>query len=184
MSRKMDSQRVARTKYLAFRKMMREYLRAGYEQTDSLDMMTRRATAVFRNQEGWSGFLHKLNNSLNYSYRMFGISDPDRSRYPMLGVLAQLPYALRNNDPLSDDFINWARLMIPKEAGWGHSSEPPRLRATLDEMSMMVDSGVPVWMAERFDIPGPVLPAEVITEAYLNNYPDEFVWALLGVEPS
>lgn len=180
----MDSQRVARTKYLAFRKMMREYLRAAYEQTDTLDMMTRRATAVFRNQEGWTAFLHKLNNSLNYEYRLFGISEPQASRYPFLGVMAQLPFALRNNDPLSDEFIGWARLMMPKQPGWGHSPEGQRLRATLDEMSMMVDSGVPVWMADRFDIPGEVYPAEVVTEAYLNSYPDEFVWALLGKEPS
>lgn len=184
MSRKIDSQRVARTKYLAFRKMMREYLRAAYEQTDTLDMMTRRATAVFRNQEGWSAFLQKLNNSLNYEYRLFGISNPQARQFPFLGVMAQLPFALRNNDPLSDEFIQWARLMVPKQSGWGHSPEGQRLRATLEEMSMMVDSGVPAWMAERFDIPGEVYPSEVVTEAYLNSYPDEFVWALLGQEPS
>lgn len=184
MSRKMDSQRVARTKYLAFRKTMREYLRAAYEQTDSLDMMTRRATAVFINVEGWTAYLYKVNNSLNSSFRMYGISDPQESRWPFFGVVAQLPFVLRNNEPMSDEVVGWTRLMVPKQPGWGHAPEGQRLRCTLAELAMMVDAGVPLWMAERFDVPGEVYPAEIVTEAFLNSYPDEFVWALIGTEPT
>lgn len=182
----MDSQRVARTKYLAFRRLVREYLRESPEQSATLDDMTRYTVAVFTNVEGWRSFFERVLHGMDSSRRVYGLSaTPPLSQADQkgfLGTVMQIPYALRGHE----DIEGWTRLAFPirGEKSNFHFDKKPSLRMTLDELKHMVESGVPLWMAERFDTDREVYPAEIVTEAYLHGYPDEFVWTLLGAEPA
>lgn len=183
------SQRLAQSKYLVFRRMMRDYLRLSYERSGSLDVMTKQSVAAFRNTEGWQEFLSQLNRRPEAGVRFYASLDrvtpdtnPELCAY--LGTVAQLPYVLGLRDLTDADAIGWAALFLPRRLKMSEVDDAPRLRATFDEMRSMMDAGVPLWMAERFDTGERAYPVEVVTEAYLNGYPDEFVWALLGGEPS
>lgn len=179
----MDSQRVARTKYLAFRRMVREYLRQAPELYAPLDEVSRYTLAVFTNVEGWRSFFDRALQGMDTSRRVYGLSAvpgvSHADHKPFLGTVMQIPYVLRGHE----DIIEWTRLMLPLRRNY-HFDKPPRLRMTLSELRMMADAGVPLWMAERFDTGESTYPAEIVAEAYVNRYPDEFVWALLGGEPS
>lgn len=182
----MDSQRVARTKYLAFRRMVREYVRESPEQLAPLDEMTRYTMAVFTNVEGWRAFFEKVLHGMDTSRRVYGLSPtPSVSQADQkgfLGTVMQIPFALRGRE----DIVEWTRLAFPLRGDKYnyHFDKAPRLRMTLDELKRMVEAGVPLWMAERFDTGQGTYPAEVVTEAYLHGYPDEFVWTLLEAEPA